>query len=171
MYRINKTAFTMIELIFVIVVLGILAAVAVPKFAATRLDAQIAKGRADVSAIRSAIVSERQTRLIRGNSGWINVLHDTSQAAVYFDNNGTATNSLLMYGVTAEEKDGHWHGYAAGATAGTHQYDFRLEGNDNVFTYNSTNAVVTIGAGANAVDVPAGGLVCTSGTRCSDLTD
>ncbi len=34
-----KNAFTMIELIFVIVILGILAAVAIPKLAATRTDA------------------------------------------------------------------------------------------------------------------------------------
>ena len=38
-----KNAFTMIELIFVIVILGILAAVAIPKFAATRDDAQVSK--------------------------------------------------------------------------------------------------------------------------------
>lgn len=36
----KRAAFTMIELIFVIVILGILAAVAMPKLAATREDAQ-----------------------------------------------------------------------------------------------------------------------------------
>ena len=36
-----KSAFTMIELVFVIVVLGILAAVAIPKLVATRDDARI----------------------------------------------------------------------------------------------------------------------------------
>lgn len=35
----KRTAFTMIELVFVIVILGILAAVAIPKLAATRDDA------------------------------------------------------------------------------------------------------------------------------------
>ena len=39
----KRAAFTMIELIFVIVILGILAAVAIPKLAATRDDAQISK--------------------------------------------------------------------------------------------------------------------------------
>jgi len=38
-----KKAFTMIELIFVIVIIGILAGVAIPKLAATRDDAEISK--------------------------------------------------------------------------------------------------------------------------------
>lgn len=70
----KRRAFTMIELVFVIVVLGILAAVAIPHFAATRDDAQIAKGRSDVAAIRAAIVSERQGRLMQGQSGYITKL-------------------------------------------------------------------------------------------------
>ncbi len=39
-----KKAFTMVELIFVIVILGILAAVAVPKMGSSKTKADISKG-------------------------------------------------------------------------------------------------------------------------------
>lgn len=66
----SRFAFTMIELVFVIVVLGILAAVAIPKFAATRTDAQISAGRATIAAVRSGIVSYRQKHLLQGNASY-----------------------------------------------------------------------------------------------------
>jgi len=44
----TQNAFTMVELVFVIVVIGILASIAVPKLAATRDDAVIAKARTTV---------------------------------------------------------------------------------------------------------------------------
>ena len=75
-----KKAFTMIELIFVIVIIGILSAIAIPKFAATRDDAIITKARATVGALRSAIATERQKRILRGN---------------FDDINGTAAKNLL----------------------------------------------------------------------------
>ena len=62
-----KKAFTMVELVFVIVIIGILSAIAVPKFAATRDDAEVSKGRAEVAALRSAIATERQKRILRGD--------------------------------------------------------------------------------------------------------
>ena len=56
----------MIELIFVIVILGILAAVAILKLAATRADAQITKGRADIQTMTKEI---QGVALTQGNVG------------------------------------------------------------------------------------------------------
>lgn len=123
----KRPAFTMIELVFVIVVIGILTAIAIPRLAATRDDAQVAKGRSDVSAIRSAIVSERQGRLLQGDSAYIAQL----------DNNVTAgaegvslfNNGLLQYGVVTANKNGHWMKTA------TNAYTFKVMGSNEAFTY------------------------------------
>gem|GEM_PF-144384 len=127
----NKKAFTMIELVFVIVVLGILAAVAVPKFAATRTDAQISKARSDVSTIRAAIINERQSRLFRGDSRFITLLDSTANNAVgtalftglapnVMVNTNGAVLTLLQYGVTSSAANGKW------IKTGLTQYTFNL---------------------------------------------
>lgn len=130
----KRTAFTMIELVFVIVILGILAAVAIPKFAATRDDAQITKGRSDVAAIRSAIVSERQARLLQGSSTYISALDQgvgTGAGVVIFDDNdAVATNgTLLQYGITTAAGNGHWMKTGAGA------YTYQVMNDPVAFTY------------------------------------
>ena len=104
-----KKSFTMIELIFVIVILGILAAVAIPKLAATRDDAQTAAlttqlqdgtrelinyytsqgGEVNFSEIDSSsqiVLNE----LI--NHGWVEVLDDTH--AVFYSDKEAKTGCI-----------------------------------------------------------------------------
>ena len=52
-----KRAFTMIELIFVIVILGALVAVAIPKLNATRDDAEIAKANQNITLLLGDIAN------------------------------------------------------------------------------------------------------------------
>ena len=105
-----RRAFTMLELVFVIVVLGILAGIAIPKMMATRTDAQVAKARSTVAAVRSGIVNERQMRLFRGDNTWVTQLDDVTDYNVsdktIFD--GNVTNPILMYGVRTSTDEGHW---------------------------------------------------------------
>jgi general secretion pathway protein G len=63
----NQKAFTITELIFVIVVIGILSAIAVPKFAKTSILAHDAKAASVLSSVMSAIATERQKRILMGD--------------------------------------------------------------------------------------------------------
>jgi len=54
----DRSAFTMIELVFVIVIIGILSAVAVPKLAATRDDAVDAKDCKNIAVCVTDMLSE-----------------------------------------------------------------------------------------------------------------
>jgi len=120
----------MIELVFVIVVLGILASVAIPKFAATRSDAHIAKGRSDVSSIRSAIISERQSRLFRGNPVFIATLDDGGNALFGGLPALNPPQILLQYPIAAGVGNGKWQTDGDGLG-----YTFTILGAANTFTY------------------------------------
>jgi len=94
----SKKAFTMIELVFVIVVIGILAAIAVPKLAATRDDATITKAIATIGSVRSALATERQKRILRGDFTPITSLNSTGANVAFStfsaDGNGNTANVL-----------------------------------------------------------------------------
>ena len=98
-YKNIRPAFTMIELIMVIVIVGILAAVAVPKLAMNRDDATITNAQSTISSVRSAIATEKQRRVLSGNFTAITELStNTNYDSFIFDGfDGDSTSPVLGY--------------------------------------------------------------------------
>jgi len=130
----NRQAFTMIELVFVIVIIGILAAIAIPKLAATRDDAIIAKARATLASVRSSLSTERQRRILRGSFTAVSDLGDNTYAFRYFDNN--SSYPVLEYPIR------NCQGSARGCWKRTNngsRYWYRIPYNTTDVRFNLTN--------------------------------
>ena len=127
-----KKAFTIIELIFVIVILGILSAVALPKFATTKNLADVSKARSDVAAIRSSILTERQSQLIKGNiiDPYIPKLSENSTLFT-----GVGVRKLLRYGIVEGSTDGKW----SADDTGYKKYTFHSDSKTISFEYDSSD--------------------------------
>ena len=116
----RREAFTILELIFVIVVLGILAAVALPRLGSTVELSHIAKAQGDVSAIRTAIASERQKKLVQGINQYPTTL-----------DSGGLFGAVLNYPVKNSATAGEWSG-------ANPNYTFYVGNTAVDFTYDST---------------------------------
>ena len=64
----SQSGFTLIELVIVIVILGILAAVAIPKYEDMREQARVATLKGQLGSIRSAIAIQYARNALNGNA-------------------------------------------------------------------------------------------------------
>jgi general secretion pathway protein G len=144
----TSRAFTIIELIFVIVVLGILASVALPKFASTGTNARVASGKADVSAIRSAIMAERQKGIIKGQSAYIENGTGTDADGNKQLNNGGLFGGVLTYPKQNSNTDGNW--YTTNTANGN--FSYIIDGTSVSFDYNATTGTFTCNPTSGTAD-------------------
>ena len=101
----NRQAFSLIELVFVIVILGILSAIAIPQISVTREDAIVAKGRSEVSQIKNAILLDFSKRLLSGDNTYPSTLDSGANGSIdakLFD------VVLDPYPIYSSNKPGHW---------------------------------------------------------------
>ena len=97
----SQRGFTLIELLIVIVIIGILAAIAIPKFSATKEEVHVSKMKSDLRNLATAQESY------------------IADAATYYA--GSIPSSSLVYapspGVTIAISEGTTSGWAASATS------------------------------------------------------
>jgi MSHA pilin protein MshA len=94
----QQKGFTMIELIMVIVILGILAAVALPRFYDLQSDARVAKMQAALGSIKSAAAIAHSAYLVAGTSPASVTMEGSAVPLVngYPDVNTTAASSGIV---------------------------------------------------------------------------
>jgi len=136
-----RHAFTMIELVFIIVIIGILSAVAIPRISGSIEDANVATGIATVSTIRSAIISERQKSLIQGNIAYPSILDDATKnidGEALFD--GNSSIDILQYPIYSGTQSGDWMKTSDNGAAITYKYYIGTS-KTVVFTYTPSTGI------------------------------
>ena len=89
----------MIELIFVIVILGILASVAIPRLASTKTDAEISATVANIRTLIGDLSSYYAAKGEFGNAKW----GDVTNVPIHFSRNRPVSNAKVTEGI---EDDG-----------------------------------------------------------------
>ena len=116
----NQRGFTLIELIIVIVIIGILAAVAIPKYQDLQTTAKIGQVKGNVGAMRSAVA----LYYAQNNGSYPTTISATMFADGVIPGNTTFTTPLNSVSVvttdptTNSTSDGYWYNSTNGHVGG-----------------------------------------------------
>ena len=115
----RKSGFTLIELVMVIVILGILSAIAIPKFADLTTQAKISVGKGGLGAIRSAVAIEYAKSATSGTVAFPSAITTDLFADGLIPknalNNSTSVGAVTVApSASATSADGWWYISASG---------------------------------------------------------
>jgi len=97
-----KNSFTLLELVFVIIIIGILAGIALPRLFSGVDDAVNAKVKTEVSTVRSAISSKYTKNVLAGNNNCPTLEKSTSDDTLF--------ENILTYPISKQQGSLHWDG-------------------------------------------------------------
>ncbi len=130
----KRDGFTLMELIFVIVIIGILSVVVTKKYGGIINEAKYSQAKATISSVRSAIVMNKRGNVLKGNPSYPAILDDASynsEGEELFD--GNATIKMLQYPIYSKNKAGKW------MKIGANSYNYIVSNSKTVqFDYNTT---------------------------------
>lgn len=129
-----RKAFTFVEVVFVIAIIGILSGIAIPRFMGTTNQANLANGKNTVEIVRAAINTERQKRILRGDFTPITRLYkDKNVTFDFFSPDGRGIEKpILQYPSESCDYVGCWE------VISDSEYKFHYD-NDKSCTYTFEN--------------------------------
>lgn len=118
----NRSAFTLVEMVMVIVIIGLLAVVAMPKFADMQSEATSAAEQGTVAAVRSGIKIAHMSNLAKGTDTYPDALGSGKNGSGSEDN--PLFDAVIDNGIT----DSKWEKlskskYKYAPTDTTYEYD------------------------------------------------